>query len=135
MSVVLITGSTGLVGSEAVNFFCEKGFDVVDRQLVAALKGNQDYTQALGGDVTAASRIANQLGAEVIVLGTAKISSGGKFYNMYSGQADINGRIVKETATNSVTNYNLNISDLNSGIYFMKIKTAEGILDKKIIKN
>ena len=29
MSVVLITGSTGLVGSEAVNFFCEKGFDVV----------------------------------------------------------------------------------------------------------
>ncbi len=48
---------------------------------------------------------------------------------------DINGRIVKETATNSVTNYNLNISDLNSGIYFMKIKTAEGILDKKIIKN
>jgi CDP-paratose 2-epimerase len=29
MSVVLITGSTGLIGSEAVNFFCKKGFDVV----------------------------------------------------------------------------------------------------------
>ena len=29
MSVVLITGSTGLVGSEAVNFFCKKGFDVI----------------------------------------------------------------------------------------------------------
>ena len=29
MSVVIITGSTGLVGSEAVNFFCDKGFDVV----------------------------------------------------------------------------------------------------------
>ena len=29
MSVVMITGSTGLVGSEAVKFFCEKGFDVV----------------------------------------------------------------------------------------------------------
>ena len=29
MSVVLITGSTGLVGSESVNFFCDKGFDVV----------------------------------------------------------------------------------------------------------
>lgn len=48
---------------------------------------------------------------------------------------DINGRLIKETVTNSVTNYNLNISDLNSGVYFMKIKTAEGILDKKIIKN
>ena len=29
MSIVIITGSTGLVGSEAVNFFCDKGFDVV----------------------------------------------------------------------------------------------------------
>ena len=29
MSVVIITGSTGLVGSEAVKFFCDKGFDVV----------------------------------------------------------------------------------------------------------
>ena len=29
MSVVIITGSSGLVGSESVNFFCEKGFDVI----------------------------------------------------------------------------------------------------------
>ena len=29
MSVAFITGSTGLVGSESVNFFCDKGFDVV----------------------------------------------------------------------------------------------------------
>ena len=28
MSVVLITGSCGLVGSEAVKFFCKKGFEV-----------------------------------------------------------------------------------------------------------
>tara|TARA_B100001123_G_scaffold308300_1_gene344484 strand:+ start:2694 stop:3743 length:1050 start_codon:yes stop_codon:yes gene_type:complete len=29
MSAVLITGSCGLVGSESVKFFCDKGFDVV----------------------------------------------------------------------------------------------------------
>ena len=29
MSIVIITGSTGLVGSESVNFFSDKGFDVV----------------------------------------------------------------------------------------------------------
>tara|TARA_A100001015_G_scaffold7242_1_gene8969 strand:+ start:3461 stop:4507 length:1047 start_codon:yes stop_codon:yes gene_type:complete len=29
MSVALITGSSGLVGSEAVKFFCNKGFDVI----------------------------------------------------------------------------------------------------------
>jgi CDP-paratose 2-epimerase len=29
MSVVIITGSSGLVGSESVDFFCHKGFDVI----------------------------------------------------------------------------------------------------------
>ncbi len=29
MSIALITGSSGLVGSDTVNFFCEKGFDVI----------------------------------------------------------------------------------------------------------
>ena len=29
MSLIIITGSTGLVGSEAVNFFSDKGFDVI----------------------------------------------------------------------------------------------------------
>jgi len=29
MSIVLITGSSGLVGSESVNFFIDKGFDVI----------------------------------------------------------------------------------------------------------
>ena len=29
MSAIIITGSSGLVGSESVNFFCKKGFDVI----------------------------------------------------------------------------------------------------------
>ena len=29
MSIVIITGSNGLNGSEAVNFFHDKGFDVI----------------------------------------------------------------------------------------------------------
>ena len=29
MSIVIITGSAGLVGSESVDFFCDKGFDVI----------------------------------------------------------------------------------------------------------
>lgn len=29
MPLVIITGSSGLVGSESVNFFCDKGFDVI----------------------------------------------------------------------------------------------------------
>lgn len=29
MSIAIITGSSGLIGSESVNFFCDKGFDVI----------------------------------------------------------------------------------------------------------
>ena len=29
MSIVIITGSSGLVGSESVNFFSSKGFDII----------------------------------------------------------------------------------------------------------
>ena len=29
MSVILITGSCGLVGSESVNYFCDKGYEVI----------------------------------------------------------------------------------------------------------
>ncbi len=86
---------TDFAETKLLSMFYEKGFDVVDRQLVAAMKGEPDYAQALEGNVTAAAKIAGMLGAEVIVIGTAKISSGGKVYNMYSGQADINSKIIR----------------------------------------
>ena len=86
---------TDFAETKLLSMFYEKGFDVVDRQLVAALKGQPDYENALAGNVSAAATIATQLGAEVIVIGMAKISSGGKVYNMYSGQADLNGKIVR----------------------------------------
>ena len=90
--------ATDFAETKLISMFYDRGFDVVDRQMVQALKGQDEYSQALAGDVTAAARIASQLGADVIVLGTAKISSGGKVpysKNMISGQADINGKIVR----------------------------------------
>ncbi len=86
---------TDFAETKLLAMFYEKGFDVVDRQLVAALKGEPDYAHALEGNVAAASKICAMLGAEVIVVGTAKISSGGKIYNMYSGQADMNAKIIR----------------------------------------
>ena len=86
---------TDFVETKLLSMFYKAGFDVVDRQLVSALKGEKDYDQALTGNVSAAAKIAGSLGADIIVIGTAKISSGGKVYNMYSGQADINGKIVR----------------------------------------
>ncbi len=46
MSIVLITGSSGLVGSESVNFFSKKGFDVIgiDNNLRKFFFGNEGST-------------------------------------------------------------------------------------------
>ncbi|MDP6653254.1 MAG: CsgG/HfaB family protein, partial [Gammaproteobacteria bacterium] len=86
---------TDFAETKLLSLFYEKGFDVVDRQLVQALKGEPDYEDALSGNVAAAAKVASQLGADIIVIGTAKVSSGGIFYGMTSGQADINGKIVR----------------------------------------
>jgi len=46
MSVVVVTGSSGLIGSEAVAFFCGKGFDVVglDNDMRAYFFGSEAST-------------------------------------------------------------------------------------------
>jgi len=49
MSIVLITGSSGLVGSESVNFFSKKGFDVIgiDNNLRKFFFGNEGSTDKI----------------------------------------------------------------------------------------
>ena len=53
MSIVLITGSSGLVGSESVNFFSKKGFDVVgiDNDLRKFFFGNEASTNKIKKDL------------------------------------------------------------------------------------
>ena len=47
---------------------------------------------------------------------------------------DLNGRIVKNEIISNLNNIELNIADLTSGVYLMNIKTAIGIISKKIVK-
>lgn len=48
--------------------------------------------------------------------------------------SDINGRTVKTLDVNAIENQ-INISDLNSGVYFLNITSDNGSATKKIIKN
>jgi type IX secretion system substrate protein len=48
---------------------------------------------------------------------------------------DINGRTVKTNNFSGVSETQINVSDLNSGVYFMNIDTNEGIATKKLVKN
>jgi hypothetical protein len=47
---------------------------------------------------------------------------------------DINGRIVKEINGSVSDNAQVNVSDLNSGVYFIKVQTDAGVGTSKIIK-
>ena len=51
MSLAIITGSTGLIGSEAVNFFHDKGFDIIGidnnlRKLFFGENGSTNWIEA-----------------------------------------------------------------------------------------
>lgn len=48
---------------------------------------------------------------------------------------DINGRIIKSLNLNDVTSSQINVADLNAGIYFLNITSAAGKAVKKFIKN
>jgi CDP-paratose 2-epimerase len=54
MSVVVVTGAYGLVGSEAVKHFCRAGFDVVgiDNDMRRQFFGEAASTQWMGGELT-----------------------------------------------------------------------------------
>lgn len=48
--------------------------------------------------------------------------------------ADVNGRIVKQFEANGAVDSQINIADLNAGVYFVNINSNEGSLTKKIVK-
>ena len=48
---------------------------------------------------------------------------------------DLNGRMVKSAKYDNLSNVQINVSDLSSGVYMMNITSKEGTATKKIIKN
>lgn len=48
---------------------------------------------------------------------------------------DLNGRTVKSVKFDGVSNAQINISDLSSGMYMMNISSDKGMTTKKIVKN
>jgi hypothetical protein len=48
--------------------------------------------------------------------------------------ADLNGRVIKEVKYNNISNLQVDLSDLSSGMYIMNINSDQGIASKKIVK-
>ena len=47
---------------------------------------------------------------------------------------DLNGRIVKQVSPSNVSETQINVSDLNAGVYFVKAQTENGVGTTKIVK-
>src|SRR5260221_10233358 len=67
MSVIVITGAAGLVGSESVKFFCEKGFDVVgiDNDMRKYFFGPDASTTWILNELTSAYRNFKNYDADI----------------------------------------------------------------------
>ncbi len=48
---------------------------------------------------------------------------------------DVNGRVIENITANSQTNMNINVVNLNSGVYILNMETEDGKTSKRFIKN
>lgn len=118
------------------------------------------FTAALtGGTTTALTTNLGQMGIEAVVSGTCTLSTDtmstldNKFsvspnpttglINVTNNEGinvneitvtDLNGRVVKTSKFDNVSNISINISDLSAGIYMMNIKSEAGTATKKVVK-
>lgn len=49
--------------------------------------------------------------------------------------SDVNGRIIKDLKTQNISEVSVDVTDLKTGVYLMKIISEQGTLIRKIIKN
>lgn len=86
------------------------------------LSVNETFTMKFNANPNPAQDVINISNNENIILNNITVT-------------DINGRIVKSVKVSNVSETQINVSDLNAGIYFMNINTDSGVAVKKIIKN
>ena len=136
---------TTFAETKLLSMFYEKGFDVVDRQMVQALKSEPNYEEALAGNVSAAAKIASQLGAEVIVIGETKISLGvrGKYTpeSIQLVNSTISAKIIKTdtgellavaNATAKSSDVSASLAATNSVIAEIQYGSNGKILDRRL---
>lgn len=65
---------------------------------------------------------------------TVYISSDKNTFNNVS-VVDMNGRVVKTASFDNASTLSMDIAELSSGVYFLNINSAEGTVNRKLIKN
>ncbi len=125
-------GETGLgfatrCGSVGSNNGCARNFSIANNFAMtinasATLKTDNFISEKFSISPNPANDFVNIANSENIKVSSVKIT-------------DLNGRVVKQNNFDSVSDIQVNVSDLSSGIYMMNINSSEGAVTKKIIKN
>jgi hypothetical protein len=97
------------------------GFNIDDLTLEVSASSSSFVTNSISVYPNPATTLVNLSNTENLIFENVTI-------------VDVNGRIVKTVAIN-LTQTQINVSDLTSGIYFLNIETNEGSTVKKFIKN
>ena len=99
------------------------GFMIDDfRVTTSALGVNESLAKKFSTYPNPASNVVNISNSNNILLSKVDIT-------------DINGRTIKSLEVSNLTEIQMNVSDLNSGVYFMNIDTDSGKVVKKFIKS
>jgi len=86
------------------------------------LKTNEFFSNKFSAYPNPTNNVVNITNSDNILLSEVSIT-------------DMNGRIVKTVNTNNLTEVQINVADLTTGVYFMNINTDSGKAVKKFIKN
>lgn len=126
------------------DIFLQKGIEVVDPSVIKRKMKKQEALAALAGNLKAAASIAQEYGAEVIIIGKAmaRVATGVNLYGMKSCQADVTARAINTDtgmiiATASAHSAKPHIDALTGGTMAIKdasTKVANQLLDKILKK-
>jgi len=121
--------------TEIVDKLLDFKFNMVDPSTVAALfdAGDDIIMRASAGDKNAAVKIGTANGAEVIIVGNVKTSSGTPVYNMKSARADISVQAIvcatgKIIASKNVQEAAIHISDESAAAESIR-KASQNIIE------
>jgi len=127
-----------------IDVLMNKGIEVVDPSVIKRKLKKQEALAALSGNLKAATAIAHEYGAEVIVIGKAmaKVATGVNLYGMKSCQADVTTRAINTDtgmiiATASGHAAKPHIDELTGGTMAIKAaatQTANQLIDKILKK-
>ena len=144
MMVVMREEDSDYAQSAIVDYLSEKGFDLVDAAVVAALTQKDDnfIHRATDGDPVAAARIGAENSAEYIIVGKVKKSLASSDFlsstGMKSGQACITAKVVNCSNARVVASKSASAAAVHTDEELAKMKAVEKaamkLMDQKLFE-